>query len=276
MTTAWSADAVGMVSVGAAVMMALVGIRRSALRRRARARLNSADADDQREPRRRLAFVLPVVIGGVLVLGWVRSTVLAGLAVVAWWARAAQHRRRADLALSRELPEVLDALVGAVRSGGSLLEGMVAAHAQPLEPSVRHDLHLVLAEVERGGDLVTALAGWADRRDDRDLRTVAGVAAAATTTGGPLAASLARIAASIRHRQALDREVEALVSQARLSAMVLVVLPVGVLPLLDVLGAVRIEEVLADPVGRVAIAGGIGLDLIGLAWMRRLVARISS
>lgn len=56
--------------------------------------------------------------------------------------------------------------------------------------------------------------------------------------------------------------------------MVLVVLPVGVLPLLDVLGAVRIEDVLTDPVSRVAIAGGIGLDLVGLVWMRRLVARV--
>ena len=274
--TAWSADAFGMVSAGASVLMVLVGIRRSALRRRSRARLDPADADDPPGPRRRLLLVLPAVVGGVLVLGWVRSSLLAGFAVVAWWARAAQHRRRADLALSRELPEVLDALVGAVRSGGSLLEGMAAARAQPFEPSVRHDLGLVLAEVDRGGDLITALAGWADRRDDRDLRTVAGVAAAATTTGGPLAAALARIAASIRHRQALDREVEALVGQARLSAMVLVVLPIGVLPLLDVLGAVRIEEVLTDPVSRVAIAGGIGLDLIGLVWMRRLVARIQS
>ena len=58
--------------------------------------------------------------------------------------------------------------------------------------------------------------------------------------------------------------------------MVLVVLPVGVLPLLDVLGAVTLGNVLADPVSRVAVISGIGLDLLGLMWMRRLVARIQA
>ncbi len=209
-----------------------------------------------------------------MTLGGVRAVLLAGCAAVAWWARAAQRRRRADLALFRELPEVLDALVGVVRSGGSLLQGVAAAEAQPFDPTVRRDLGLVLAEVERGGNPVRALAGWAERRDDRDLRILTGVVAAALETGGPLAAALDRVAASLRQRQAQHREVEALVGQARLSAMVLVVLPIGVLPLLDVLGAVQLGDVLADPVSRVAILGGVVLDLIGLVWMRRLVAGI--
>jgi tight adherence protein B len=220
--------------------------------------------------------VVPAVGCGVVLLGWVRSLTFAGFAAVAWWARAAQQRRRADQALSRELPEVLDAVVAAVRSGGSLLEGLATAHAQPFERTVRRDLGRVLAEVDRGGAVVTALSGWAEHSGDRDLRTVAGVVAAATTTGGPLASALARIAATIRQRQAQDREVEALVSQARLSAMVLVVLPVGVLPLLEVLGAVRMHEVLDDSVSRAAVACGVVLDLLGLVWMRRLVARIQA
>lgn len=262
-------------AAGAAVLMVLAGIRRSALRRRSRVRLDPP-VPGRRHERWRLLPVLSAVAGATLVLGWVRASLLAGFAVVVWWARAAQRRRRTHLALSRELPEVLDAVVGVVRSGGSLLQGLVSARRQPFDPTVRHDLGLVLTEVERGGNVVAALAGWAERRDDRDLRTVAGLAAAAVETGGPLAAALARIAASIRLRQAQDREVEALVSQARLSAMVLVVLPVGVLPLLDVLGAVRIHDVLTDPVSRVAVAIGIVLDLAGLVWMRRLVARIHS
>ena len=263
------------VTAGAAVLMALAGLRRSALRRRTRGRLEPRAAG-----RRPTAWhpLLPALAaaGGVLVIGGVRTVLLAVFAVVAWWARRAQHRRRTALALSRDLPEVIDAVVGVVRSGGSLLQGIAAAEAHPFAPSVRRDLGLVLAEVERGGATVTALTGWARRRDDRDLRTLAGVAAAATRTGGPLAAALAEIAATIRQRQAQDREIDALVGQARLSAMVLVVLPVGVLPLLDALGAVELSSVLADPVGRVAVAVGVGLDLIGLAWIRRLVAGIRS
>lgn len=268
-----SASAAGF-SAGAAVLVVMALVRRRARRSRALSRLDPTAPAAQRWPWRRLLLTVPGVACVVLLLGWARSLALVGFAAVAWWAHVAQQRRRADQALSRELPEVLDALVGAVRSGGSLLEGVATAHSQPFERTVRRDLGLVLAEVDRGGSVVAALSGWAERRDDRDLRTVAGVVAAATTTGGPLAAALTRVAATIRERQAQDREVEALVGQARLSAMVLVVLPVGVLPLLDALGAVRIQDVLSDSLSRVAVGGGILLDLIGLMWMRRLVARI--
>lgn len=262
------------VSAGGVVLMILAGLRRQAIRHRSRARLDPAGSRSLPGSWRRLLPGLAFVVAAVLMLGWVRALLLGGFALVAWWARAAQRRKQADLALSRELPLVLDAMVGVVRSGGSLLEAVASAHAQRLEPTVRRDLGLVLSEVDRGGTVVAALAGWAERRGDRDLGTLAAVAAAATTTGGPLAAALARIAASVRQRQAQDREVEALVSQARLSAMVLVVLPIAVLPLLDVLGAVRIQDVLTDPVSRVAVVAGVGLDLIGLVWMRRLVAGV--
>ena len=33
---------------------------------------------------------------------------------------------------------------------------------------------------------------------------------------------------------------------------------------------------LSDPVSRLAVISGVGLDLLGLAWMRRLVARIQA
>lgn len=287
MTDLEGATGVAGCSVAATVVIVLVALRRAVVSSRVRSRLGLADprvgeAADRpflrsvRLGRNQLLLAAVVVVLAVVALGWPRSLALGGFGMVVWWSRGAQRRRHAARALTRELPEVLDAVVGVVRSGGSLLEGLRAAHRQPFDPSVHRDLGLVLAEIDRGGAVGSAMAGWAERRDDRDLRTVASLTAAATTTGGPLATALARISATVRQRQAQAREVEALVSQARLSAMVLVVLPVGVLPLLDVLGAVTLGNVLADPVSRVAVISGIGLDLLGLMWMRRLVARIQA
>ncbi|MFA9563121.1 MAG: type II secretion system F family protein [Acidimicrobiales bacterium] len=274
-------------AIGGAVLMVLVALRRTVVVGRVRSRMALADgavggtatrwlpgSDPQRWTRSLLAVA--VAVPAAALLGWPRSVALGGFGVVAWWARGVQRRRHTARALTRELPEALDAVVGVLRSGGSLLEGLRAASTQPFEPSVRRDLALVLAEIDRGGTVGGALTGWAARRNDRDLRTVATLAAAATTTGGPLATALARISATIRQRQAQAREVEALVSQARLSAMVLVVLPVGVLPLMDLLGAVTIPEVLADPVSRIAVLCGIVMDLLGLVWMRFLVARLQA
>lgn len=274
-------------SVAATVVVLLVALRRTVVVNRVRSRLGPARTSATEVPHHgrpgwgrrrsnRLLLATVAAIPALAVLGWPRSMALGGFGAVAWWARAAQRRHHASRALARELPEVLDSVVGVVRSGGSLLEGLRAAHRQPFDPVVHRDLGLVLAEIDRGGAVGSALAGWAARRHDRDLRTVAGLTAAATETGGPLATALAGISATIRQRQAQAREVEALVSQARLSAMVLVVLPVGVLPLLEVVGTVSIRDVLADPVSRFAVVCGIGLDLLGLMWMRRLVARIQA
>lgn len=282
-STGWVAET----SVAATVVLVLIGLRRTVVRGGIRSRLGLAGPGSMVQPdhssrlpaqhhRHQLLLATAIGIPTVIALGWPRSVALGGFGAVAWWARGAQRRRRAAQALERELPDVLDAMVGVLRSGGALLEGLRAAHQQPFDPSVRRDLGLVLAEVDRGGAVESALAGWAARRRDRDLETMAGLTAAATTTGGPLATALASISAAIRQRQAQAREVDALVSQARLSAMVLVVLPVGVLPLLDVLGAVTISDVLSDPVSRLAVISGVGLDLLGLAWMRRLVARIQA
>lgn len=274
-------------SVAAMVVLVMIGLRRTVVRGGIRFRLGLAGPGSVEQPDRafrrlrqhhvnQLLRASAIAIPAVIALGWPRAVALGGFGAVVWWARGAQRRRRAAQALERELPDVLDAVVGVLRSGGSLLEGLRAAHRQPFDPSVRRDLGLILDEMDRGGAVESALAGWAARRRDRDLATMTGLTAAATTAGGPLATALASISAAIRQRQAQAREVDALVSQARLSAMVLVVLPVGVLPLLDVLGAVTIRDVLSDPVSRLAVISGVGLDLLGLTWMRRLVARIQA
>lgn len=269
-------------AAGAGVGAAMLALRRVFVGVRVRARL-SGDADGPRgagalgsaHGRRVTPFLaLVAAVATVSLLGWATSSALCGFGVVAWWARRSQRRRHEARALTRQLPDVLDAVVGVLRSGGSLLEGLRSAYEQPLAPSVHRDLELVLSEIDRGGTMSSALSGWAARRDDADLGTVAGLTSAATFTGGPLATPLARVSATMRQREAQGREVEALVSQARLSAMVLVVLPVGVLPLLDVVGAVPLRDVVADPVSRLAVILGVGLDLLGLAWMRHLVARI--
>ena len=89
--------------------------------------------------------------------------------------------------------------------------------------------------------------------------------------GGPAAGPLDRVAAMLRVRAAVADEQAAQSAQARLSARVLTVVPVALLGLLLVTDH-RVRVAVATAAGGAAIAAGLGLNLVGWWWMRRIVA----
>jgi len=91
--------------------------------------------------------------------------------------------------------------------------------------------------------------------------------------GGPAVVALERASAVLRERRAWRAERMAQSAQARLSARILTILPV-VVGLWAVLTSARVRcAYLANPVPMVAAVVGVGIDLLGLWWMRRIVAR---
>jgi tight adherence protein B len=91
--------------------------------------------------------------------------------------------------------------------------------------------------------------------------------------GGPAVVALERAAAVLRERRAWRAERVAQSAQARLSARILTILPRAV-GLWAVVTSPRVRAAyVSNPVPLVAAAAGVALDLCGLWWMRRIVAR---
>jgi len=174
------------------------------------------------------------------------------------------HRRRR---LDRAVPERLDRIVRRLRAGSTLPDAIVGVGTDD-------DLLASLAaDIAAGHRLAPAVRRWraADPSPNRRLAAVALELSA--EAGGSGAAVLDGVAESLRDRVALEREVAALSSQARASAVLLVVAPV-VFTL--VVGAVepRLWSMLfGSPIGWACLAIGLGLDGLGAAWMARLVGR---
>ena len=96
------------------------------------------------------------------------------------------------------------------------------------------------------------------------------VLAACATSGGPAAEPLDRAAAVLRGRAAASAERRTQSAQARMSAVVMTVLPVAMLALLIATsGSVR--DAVRAPIGLVVIAAGLSLNALGWRWMRRLI-----
>lgn len=180
--------------------------------------------------------------------------------------RSVMQRRR--LVADRRVPELLDRVVRQLRSGATMTFALQRVGTASEDPDARR----LADELRRGRPLPSAIDTW---RSDSPLpnRRLASVALElASVSGGASARVLDGVAESLRDRVALEREVSALSSQARASAVVLVLAPFA----FSIFAAAidpRILGVLASPIGVVCIGIGVLLDLCGAWWMSRLIGR---
>jgi tight adherence protein B len=186
-------------------------------------------------------------------------------------ARATQRLRPDGVAAS--LPEAIDAVAAAVRSGRSVHDGLaVAADAAP--PRLAAELRAVVTDTERGVPLTDALDRWSGTSTVPGAPLVASAVGLTGETGGDVAAALGGVADTLRERRALAREIRALSSQARLSAAVIAVAPLGFAVLASATDGDTARFLFGSVGGAICLAIGVGLDLVGWRWMGRIAASV--
>jgi tight adherence protein B len=175
---------------------------------------------------------------------------------------------RQEARLEAELPGLLAAVARSLRSGASIPAALREASA--LDTVAATDLAEVVAEADSGLPLADALGRWAVRRPRPGIRLVVGTLSVALTSGGMPARAVDGAAATLRERSEVDREVRALATQARLSAVVVTVAPL-VFAALGVLGDGRTATfLLRTPTGLACLTVGVALDAFGGWWMARI------
>jgi tight adherence protein B len=182
--------------------------------------------------------------------------------------RILRHRRTAPRSLAEPSEQVVAAwcerVAGGVRSGRSLTQAIVDAGTDA--PSPFPD---VLLGIHRGRPLAALL-----RSSTADPTTPTGLAMPVVATcaelGGPTAAALERVAGVLLARAAERDERATASAQARLSAQVLTILPLGVVGLL-MLTEPSMRTVLGTAIGLLCVGVGTVLDLLGWWWMRRMI-----
>ena len=187
-----------------------------------------------------------------------------------WPAGPADQRRVAD-----QLPVALEAVARAVRAGSSLQQACADAAADG-PAAAANRLGAAVGRAERGQSLAHAFAAWAAASTGPEERLAAGALALAATAGGPQARAVDSVAATLRERRAIAAEVRAQSAQARLSAVI-----IGVLPVVFLLWAMATDRrtaafLVAGPSGWACLTAGLGLEITGAAFMRRLLRRVGS
>ena len=180
--------------------------------------------------------------------------------------RASNARRRRE----EQLADAVAAIAAGIRSGLSLTQSLAHARDEAEEP-LREDLANMVSRIETGVPIREALSGWSEQLDSEDARLIVGVLDLHRRSGGDLPAVLENLVRTLRDRRAAQREVRALTAQARLSAVILGSLPIGFFAFLLLTSRREMLDAMAAPVGRIAVALGLGLEGLAFLWIRRLL-----
>ena len=198
---------------------------------------------------------------------------LAALAVaaltVATLAALRARRGRADADLERALPGALEAVARGLRSGASLNQALHEATATT-RGRLGMELRRVTAEAGHGAGLVEALDRLAVRRPLPGVRLAVAALCLGMETGGAQARAVDGVAVTMRERLAVAAEVQALSSQARVSALVIGVAPLGFGAFAAATDPSHARFLLHTSLGLAFVATGLVLDGLGWLWMQRL------
>ena len=216
-----------------------------------------------------LAVIVGVMLGLVLLPGpWLLGALLGlviGIALPQLVLRFLAGRRAK--AFERVLPQSLILVATTLKSGFGLPQAL-AAVAQDSPAPVDKEFSRALAETRIGTDIADALERVAERMGSDAMHMAIRIQ---REVGGNLAETIETTARTLRDRETLERQVAALSAEGRLSAQILIALPICLFFYMLLVNHDYVSLLWTTALGILMSLGAIVLMIIGIFWMRRVV-----
>ncbi len=226
-------------------------------------------------PSEALIICLVAMVSG-MVIGWVvtgqpiMSILAGGLGLAAPYMYMVQRAMKRQAELTSQLPDALDMLSSALRSGYALTRGFQVVASQ-MHPPIAEEFDRVLQEVKVGISLSEALDGLLRRTDSYDLELVVAAIQTQLTMGGNLAEVLDKIAGMIRERVRLQGEINAATSEGRMSAGILVAMPIVMALVISVINPGYLDPLFHEKAGIMMLIGAGLLMLVGIIVIKKML-----
>lgn len=196
-----------------------------------------------------------------------------GVAVICLFGPRLAHSRlkqKRHKKLVRQLPDSLDALVGALRSGMSLTQSLGLLADQLPTPSCQ-EFALVVRKLRMGVGLDEVLNELEVRANSQEYTMFTTSMRIAREVGGNLTESLERLAETMRKKLAMEDKIEALTSQGKLQGII-----VGCLPLFLMWALTEMEPEAMHPLFNTWMGYGVLLvifllEFFGFVLIRKIV-----
>ncbi|CAM5790961.1 type II secretion system F family protein [Castellaniella caeni] len=180
-------------------------------------------------------------------------------------------RRRREQLFDTQLPDLMQALAGALRAGAGLQAALQHLVAQS-RPPLAQEFALMLREQRLGLGFHAALQQLRQRMPTESCGLVVSALGIAAQTGGSLADTLENIAQTLRTRQHWLGRVRALTAQGRMQSHLMAGLPLLLLLVLSRLEPQAMALLWQTWYGWLVLCGIVLLEGAGIFWIRRVAA----
>jgi tight adherence protein B len=209
--------------------------------------------------------VVGYVLGGLgVALLFTLLTPIAGILLL----NVMASRRRAKF--EAQLGDTLQMLSGGLRAGHSLLRA-VDAVAQESDSPTSEEFARLVNETRLGRDLKDSMADSARRMRSEDFFWMAQAIEIHREVGGDLAEVLDHVGETIRERMQIKGQVQSLSAEGKLSAYILIALPVGIFLFLSFSNPGYLGVMYINVLGWVMLGFGVVLLALGSFWLSRVV-----
>ena len=173
--------------------------------------------------------------------------------------------------LNSQLVDMVDLVASSLRSGFGFMQALeLAAREQP-EP-IAGQLRQTIREINLGVSTDEALERLVARTGDPDFDVVVTAVLIQRRVGGNLSEVLDNISSMIRDRVRVRGEIKTLTAQARMSAWIVGLLPVGLGALMFLMQPEHMSVLFTEPMGRFLVIGAACMQVVGFFLVRRIAS----
>ena len=194
------------------------------------------------------------LIGGFLPLGWLLLR------------RANRFKK-----FAMQLPDAMELIARALRSGHSLVSGLHVV-VQEMPAPIATEFGCAYEEQNLGVPIEQALKSMLRRMPNLDLKFFVTAVAIQRQAGGDLAEILDKIGHIIRERFKILGQVKALTGEGRISGVVLMALPIALFFAVYYLNREYVMLLFTDPLGKKMIAFAAFMQVLGAVTIKKIVA----
>jgi tight adherence protein B len=177
------------------------------------------------------------------------------------------HRLRK---FEEHFPDALDLISRALKAGHAFATGLKMA-ADESEDPVGPEFRKTFDEQNFGLPLKDALANMTERLPLLDVRFFATAVLIQRDTGGNLAEILENLAAVVRERFKILRQVRVHTAHGRFTGWVLLALPVSLAIALSFINPEHMDLLFKEQMGKMMLFIAAVMQLIGYLWIRKIV-----
>lgn len=180
-------------------------------------------------------------------------------------------RQRRINQIQQQLPDGLMMIASSMRAGLGFAPSLESL-ARDVEPPLSQEFALVLREQRMGVKMEEALAHFNDRVPVADVTLFVSAVNISREVGGNLAETMASLAETLRRRLIMENKVKSLTAQGRLQAIVMALMPVGIMAFLSFSYPETMSPMYHTPLGWAVISVAAVMEYLGYRMCRKITS----